>query len=71
MTYMIGNEAALASVSRATSSRLRGYSHRTSRLLDALPWWVVILIAILTFLCLHQLALADVERFHPPVRWAP
>jgi restriction system protein len=32
--------------------------------LDTMPWWVVLVLAILTYLFLHQIASADVEHIH-------
>jgi len=42
---------------RGRDSRL----HDFVRLLDAMPWWILVVIAGLTYLFLHQLAGADVE----------
>ncbi len=66
MTNLIRSES--ITIIRDTDRPLRKKrgNHVTgiARLLDTLPWWAVVVIAILTYLLLHQLATADLDYAH-------
>jgi restriction system protein len=64
MTDMVSFESIPVSGDGSRLLRNRGDSHSDGivRLLDTMPWWALVVIAILTFLFLHQLAGANVEH---------